>query len=107
MWELACALFSALAFAFSYLAWSASEGCEEAEEGIKLIYKKVKELEEKEKCLKPSSVLSLVEAARLLAEDAEKLYEATGNEEFLKISKKWKEFVEVNEKAVKKALGYQ
>ncbi|ABU81633.1 hypothetical protein [Ignicoccus hospitalis] len=106
MLELLCALLSSLAFAFSYLAWSSSGSCEALLRGIRAVYKKLEDLEEKEKCLKANAVLSLVEAARLLAEDARRLYEKTGDAEFLNVATKWEEFVRTNEAAVKKALGY-
>ena len=56
--------------------------------------------------LSSKAVLAVVEAARLLAEDARRLYEKTGDEEFLAIAERWEAFVQVNRKAVEKVLGY-
>jgi len=57
--------------------------------------------------LSSKTVLAIVEAARLLAEDARRLYEKTGDDEFLTIAERWETFVQVNRKAVEKVLGYE
>jgi len=57
--------------------------------------------------LSQKTILAIMEAARLLAEDAKRLYELTGNEEFLKVAERWETFVQVNKKAVEKILGYK
>ncbi len=56
-------------------------------------------------CIKYDAVLALAEAARLLAEDAEKVYKETGDELMLKIAKKWRRFLEVNKEAIERAMG--
>ncbi len=102
--ELLALAASALAALFAYLAWNSASQCSELKEVMVRLYRLMKR---KDECLKPKAVLSLVEAARLLAEDARKLYEETGKEEFLRVAEKWEEFVRVNRKAVEKALGYE
>ena len=57
--------------------------------------------------LSQKTVLTIIEAARLLAEDAKELYEETGNEKFLKIAERWEGFVEANKKALERVLGYE
>ena len=56
-------------------------------------------------CIKHDAVLALAEAARLLAEDAEKVYKETGDELMLKIAKRWRKFLEVNKEAIERAMG--
>ncbi len=57
--------------------------------------------------LSPKTVLAIVEAARLLAEDARRLYEKTGDDDFLVVAERWEAFVEANRRAVEKVLGYE
>ncbi|ALU12671.1 hypothetical protein EYM_06270 [Ignicoccus islandicus DSM 13165] len=87
-----------------------------AVKGLKQIYRKLDETEEaieevrsvvSRDRLSKKSALSLVEAARLLAEDARNLYEWSGEEKFLNVARKWEAFAELNRKAIEKILGYE
>ncbi len=87
----------------------------EAIKGLRSVYRRTNELEETlnelrelslNEGLSKKAVLSLIEAARLLAEDARNMYEWTGEEKFLNVARKWEAFVEFNRSAVEKALGY-
>ena len=84
--------------------------------GLKIINERLSEVnEELNELLLTSSndglskkgVLSLIEAARLLAEDARNLYEWSGEERFLAVARKWEAFVEMNKRVVEKLLGYE
>ena len=67
---------------------------------LKFIARKVKG----EECLKPKAASALIQAAELLALDARELYEKTKDEEFLKIAKKWEDFVRANKETVQKLI---
>ena len=67
---------------------------------LKLLNRKMKG----EECLKPKAALAVIQAAELLSLDAKLLYEKTKDEEFLKISKKWEEFVKANKEAIEKMI---
>ena len=104
--DLLCSSVSLISAIFAFLAWSRAGECSLVLEALKKVYKKLKEMENKDECLNKKAVVAIVEAARLLSEDAKELYERTGDEKFLEIAKKWEEFVKANRKAVEKALGY-
>jgi len=104
--DLLCSSLSLASAIFAFLAWSRAGECSLIIEALKKVYKKLKEIENKDECLNKKAVLAVVEAARLLSEDAKKLYKHTGDEKFLEIAKRWEEFVRANRKAVEKVLGY-
>ncbi|UXD22200.1 hypothetical protein IPA_02500 [Ignicoccus pacificus DSM 13166] len=100
------------------LAASAISKSDKLERGIRKVLKELNKRDEEtiqmiieaitaKDTLSQKTVLAIVEAARLLAEDARRLYEETGREEFLKVAERWETFVQVNRKAVEKVLGYR
>jgi len=98
-----CVFASASAAIFSLMAWSKASECSLILDALRKIYRAVKA---KEDCLGKKAVLAVVEAARLLSEDAKEMYEKTGDEKYLEIARRWEEFVKANKNAVEKVLGY-